>query len=491
MSGQKTINVLFIASEAAPLVKVGGLGDVSGSLPLALRKLSSSKNYGKKLDVRLVIPFHSIITRSFENIQLIASFSVPHPSGNIPARAFLTYINDLPIYLIEGSSILTDESVYSSDTIADGKKYIFFSLAVLELVKKINWHVDILHGNDWHTAISVYNLKNGYSQDLFFKNTKSVLTLHNLPFMGGGTKDIINEFGIRPCDCPELPEWARFFPLPLGMYAADHILTVSPNYAKEILTPEYGCGLQEFLTNRKKSVSGILNGLDNEYWDPANDKAIQYNFDIPHLLNRNKNKTVIQNEFGLALKDDVPLFILISRMDQQKGIDIAVKGMRMVSNLPWQAIFLGTGNPEIESECRSLETEFPDRVRAAIRFDLDLSRRMYAGGDFILIPSRYEPCGLTQMIGMRYGCIPIARSTGGLKDSIQDNHIDEENNGFLFDEAKPEAFAKSINRAIDLFSSKDQLIKMQINGMESNFSWDKSALEYANIYRQLLDNPSQ
>ena len=149
---------------------------------------------------------------------------------------------------------------------------------------------------------------------------------------------------------------------------------------------------------------------------PANDKAIQYNFDIPHLLNRNKNKTVIQNEFGLALKDDVPLFILISRMDQQKGIDIAVKGMRMVSNLPWQAIFLGTGNPEIKSECRSLETEFPDRVRAAIRFDLDISRRMYAGGDFILIPSRYEPCGLTQMIGMRYGCIPIARSTGGLKE---------------------------------------------------------------------------
>jgi starch synthase len=482
----KSINVLYIASEAAPLIKVGGLGDVAGSLPKALNNLSASLLHGQTLDVRLVIPFHAKITQTLDTIQLVASFVVPHPQGNIPARAFLTNVEGVPAYLIEGSTILSDQEVYSSDPSLDAQKYIFFSLAALEMARSINWRVDILHANDWHTAVSVYDLKNRRPQDPFFENTKSVLTMHNMPYMGAGAETVLHEFGISGCACPALPEWGRNIPLPLGMFATDQILTVSPNYAKEIMTPAYGCGLQDFLTQRKESVAGILNGLDESKWDPTTDEAIHFNYGPAQLDIRTKNKLALQTEFGLERNKDLPLFILITRMDQQKGVDIAVTGLRMIKDQKWQAILLGTGDPILESACRSLEVEFPQRVRAAIRFDLNLSRRMYAGGDILVIPSRYEPCGLTQMIAMRYGCVPLARATGGLMDTIMDTENADANNGFLFEQVTAEDFAETGSRAIKTFKNQSIWRKLQVNGMKSDFSWKKSALKHAEIYINLL-----
>lgn len=486
MSDYNQINVLFVASEAAPLIKVGGLGDVAGSLPNALRQLEPSKINGNALDVRLVIPFHSLITQKLDTLQLVASFFVPHPHGPIPARAFMTYVEGVPVYLIEGSSILSDKAVYSSNPRLDAQKYVFFSLAALEMARTINWRVDILHANDWHTAISVYDLKIRRPQDPFFSNTKSVLSMHNMPYMGAGAEPVIQEFGIPSVTDSILPEWGRHTPLPMGMYASDQILTVSPNYGKEIMTPDFGCGLQDFLTSRKDRVSGILNGLDESKWDPTTDKAIHFNYGPAQLDIRIKNKLTLQTEFGLEKNEDLPLFILISRMDQQKGIDIAINGLRKLKDLNWQAILLGTGDTVIESACRSLEVEFPNRVRAAIRFDLNLSRRMYAGGDILLIPSRYEPCGLTQMIAMRYGCIPLARSTGGLKDTIIDNEDSNQMNGFLFEETSVEAFAEASSRVIETFADQKSWRKLQVNGMKSSFSWEKSALEYAKVYLNLI-----
>lgn len=486
MSEQRPINVLFIASEAAPLIKVGGLGDVAGSLPKALRKILPAKMKGRALDVRLVIPFHSAITQRLDSLQLVAAFFVPHPKGKIAARAFQTSVEGVPVYLIEGSSILSDQSVYSSDPRVDANKFIFFSLAALEMARAISWPVDILHANDWHTAISVYDLNIRRPQDPFFKETKSVLSMHNMPYMGAGSESVIYEFGIPECTCHGLPEWARNIPLPLGMFAADYLLTVSPNYANEILTPQYGCGLQDFLNSRKETVAGILNGLDETKWDPNSDPSIHFNYGPAQLNIRKKNKLALQTEFGLDKDENIPLLILISRMDQQKGIDLAVQGLRLVQDLDWQVIFLGTGDPIIEAACRSLEVELPNRVRAAIRFDLNLSRRMYAGGDVLLIPSRYEPCGLTQMIAMRYGCVPLARSTGGLKDTIIDDSNNESNNGFLFEEASPEDFATTIRRAIEVFLNRKSWQLLQVNGMKSDFSWEKSAMEYSMIYQKLL-----
>ncbi len=486
MTDYKSINVLYVASEAAPLIKVGGLGDVAGSLPKALINLPASLLNGQTLDVRLVIPFHSKITQMLNTIQLVASFVIPHPQGNIPARAFLTNVEGVPVYLIEGSSILSDQEVYSSNPSLDAQKYVFFSLAALEMARTINWRVDILHANDWHTAVSVYDLKIRRPQDQFFANTKSVLTMHNMPYMGAGAETVLHEFGIPGCACPTLPDWGRNTPLPLGMFAADQILTVSPNYAKEIMTPAYGCGLQDFLTNRKESVAGILNGLDESKWDPTTDKAIHFNYGPAQLDIRIKNKLALQTEFGLEKNETIPLFILISRMDQQKGVDLAINGLRLIRDQKWQALLLGTGDAVLESACRSLEVEFPQRVRAAVRFDLNLSRRMYAGGDILVIPSRYEPCGLTQMIAMRYGCVPLARDTGGLTDTITDSENLEFNNGFLFKNATAEDFAETSTRAIETFQNQTDWRKLQVNGMNSDFSWKKSALEYADIYMNLL-----
>lgn len=486
MKENRPINILFIASEAAPLIKVGGLGDVAGSLPKALKNLLPHQLSGHALDIRLVIPFHTMINQKLDDIQLISSFFVNQGNVNIPARVFQTNIEGVPVYLIEGGSILSDLNVYSSNPDYDAKKYIFFSIAALELMKKINWQVDIVHANDWHTALVVYDLKNRRETDPFFKNTKSVLSMHNIPYMGAGSEDIIHEFGLPKCPCTLLPEWARSIPLPIGMYAADYLLTVSPNYAKEILTPDYGCGLQDFLNARESTLSGILNGLDESKWDPNTDSALHFNYTSQQLDIREKNKLALQTEFGLEKNVNIPLFIIITRMDQQKGVDIAISSLRMVADYPWQAILLGTGDPVIESACRSLEVEMPEKVRTILRFDLNLSRRMYAGGDVLLIPSRYEPCGLTQMIAMRYGCVPLARSTGGLKDTIIDEPKGNLNNGFLFIDPSPEAMSQALLRALHEFGIKKQWQSLQINGMNSDFSWEKSAVEYAKIYLKLL-----
>ncbi len=485
MSDPKKINVLYLASEADPLIKVGGLGDVAGSLPKALRKISPLNLDNYSLDVRLVLPFHSVINQQFDNFKLAAAFSVPHPNGGIATRAFLTYVDDLPVYLIEGYSILSDPTVYSKDTLKDTRKYIYFSLAVLELMKAISWHVDILHANDWHTALAVYDLKLQRQQGPFFKDTHSILSMHNMPYMGAESADVIRDFGLSRCECTNLPDWARTIPLPIGMYAADHLLTVSPNYAKEILTPEYGCGLQDFLSTRKDSIDGILNGIDQNDWNPGTDTALRYPYDVSNLEIRSLNKAALQDEFSLEKNNEIPLIVLVSRMDQQKGIDIAIEGLRLSSDLDFQVILLGTGDPIIEAACRSLEVEFPDRVRAAIRFDLNLSRRMYAGGDLLLIPSRYEPCGLTQMIGMRYGCVPLARATGGLEDTIIDTGENNVSNGFLFQATAAEAFAQALRRALYVFKDQQEWRRLQVNGMQSDFSWERSALEYAKLYMRL------
>ncbi len=470
------------------MIKVGGLGDVAGSLPYALRAISSHQLGGRSLDVRLVIPYHGEIARKLLDPQPVASFIVQHPSGPIPTRAYVTYVSDVPVYMIEGAPIGTEAPVYSGDNYIDGAKYTYFSQAAIELARQLNWQPEILHANDWHTALAVFYLaKRRLSRDPFFAHTRSVLTIHNLPFMGAGAERALSEFGIQPVRDLRLPTWARQFPLPLGMLAADRIVAVSPTYAREILTPEFGCGLQDFLISRSSIVSGILNGLDQESWDPQKDPIISSTFGADNLELRENNKKAILQELDLPYDPQTPLLILISRMDPQKGVDLAVDSLKEMTHLPWQAILLGTGDPILESACRSLQVQYPDRVRAVIRFDTRLSRRLYAGGDLLLMPSRYEPCGLAQMIGMRYGCVPLARATGGLRDTIFENSSQHPNNGFLFEEIRTDAMNAALQRALDHFSDRASWKQYQINGMQQDFSWEKSALEYANLYFTLWE----
>jgi len=486
MESKVRLNILFVASEADPLVKVGGLGDVAGSLPAFLRNIPDSAGL-PKLDVRLAIPFHPSIRQKVKNAHLVAEFSVPHPSGPLPAQAYLTEVNGIPVYLIAGAYIPEEGPVYSPDHRVDALKYVFFSLAVLELPKALNWPVDILHANDWHTALSPYVLALYKKQDPFYQYTGSLLSVHNLPFMGAGAEKVVGEFGIPPVRDPAMPVWSWQIPLPMGIQAADKVVAVSPTYAEEVLTPEFGCDLQEFLKTRWRALSGILNGLDTENWDPSKDSEIPAQFSTENLLAREANKHALLTEFKLQPDPETPLLILIGRFDRQKGVDIALSGLQMVKDLPWKIIMLGTGDPLLEEAAHRMEAELPTKVRAALRFDARLARRMYAGGDILLMPSRYEPCGLAQMIAMRYGCLPLARATGGLRDTITDDPTGKTSTGFLFAAASPEAFASRLTKALQQYQNQQAWQAMQLRAMAQDFSWQKSAIDYAKIYLQIKE----
>jgi starch synthase len=366
---------------------------------------------------------------------------------------------------------------------------VFFSLASLGLAKFLDFRVDILQTNDWHTATAVYALDvlDGLPKQL--AKTRTLHTLHNLPFMGFGVQKALYEYNLPPSDNQILPEWARHAPLPLGLLHADKIVAVSPHYAEEILTPEFGCGLEDFLKTRKEDIVGILNGLDVDTWNPATDPNLSQTFSVESLSQRPINKFDLQREYNLVQNEDIPLLTLISRMDPQKGIDIALRGLKYCEDLPWQAIILGTGTPTVEQMAMDLEKEFPDRVRAIIGFDSKLAHRLYAGADIFMMPSRYEPCGLSQMISMHYGCVPVARATGGLADTIK--HVSRKidgGTGFLFDKPYPSVFANTMKRAIQMYQDRKMWSQIQLNGMKIDFSWEISAQKYIDIYHDMTKN---
>jgi starch synthase len=470
------LKVLFLAAEAEPLAKVGGLGDVAGSLPQALHKAGD-------IDVRLAIPYHSAIQERRYPFKTVAAVDVPHHSGPIPAKIVTTHINDVIVYLVSGDPIPSGAPVYSSDGLLDGYKFTFFSLAALQLTQAIQWTPDIIHANDWHTAPALYALE--VHRNPQFAHTAALLGLHNLPYMGVGAGPAMLGFGLPPASGSSLPWWAQDMPLPLGMLAANHIVAASPSYASEILTPEYGLGLEDFLQSQKRKISGILNGLDVEKWNPETDKALAARFNSSCLPGRLANKAALLTEIGFAGDPDIPLLGVVSRLDTQKGIDLIPDALRGIADLPWRIVLLATGDPAIEAALRRLEAEFPDRVCALLRFDSALSHRIYAGVDVLLIPSRYEPCGLTQMIAMRYGCVPVARSTGGLRDTIQDFGASPESTGFLFEKAHPDDLASALRRCIELFERREDWLALQERGMAQDFSWERSARQYLALYKKL------
>jgi starch synthase len=471
------LSVLFLASEAEPFVKVGGLGDVAGSLPRALR--------AQGVDIRLAIPLHGSIKPSKYDLHLQATFTVLHRSGPMPVEVYATELDGLPVYLISGPPFRPDSPVYSNDWGFDAHKYIFFSLAALELARTLNWQLDILHGNDWHTAAAVYWLALHRPSDRFYGQTSSVLTVHNLPYMGTAGGVPLGAFGLPPDSKSHLPEWARHLPLPLGLLTADYIAAVSPTYAREILTPEFGSGLHEFLRTRADTITGILNGLDQDLWNPAWDAAVKSPYDPKDLSPRELNKINLQQELALPTDTAIPLLAFIGRLNQQKGLDLILEALRSLVDSPWQIVFLGSGDPPLEDAIRQFQLEYPERARAAIRYDATLSHHIYAGADALLVPSRYEPCGLVQMIAMRYGCVPIARATGGLKDTVFETSGGPAN-GFVFDDATPVALAEAVRRALDLYSDRPRWQDLQRQGMQQDFSWERSAREYSLLYQKLM-----
>ena len=473
------IKVLFLAAEADPFVKVGGLGDVAGSLPRALKALPPELTGDVEVDVRLVLPLHPVLRSKASSLRSVASFALKRNGEEVLVEAFETTHEDLPVYFISGGAIDSSGSVYSSNPEIDGEKYTLFSLAALGLIRQLNWYPDVVHANDWHTALTAYGLLVQHWQD-GQPRPVSVITVHNLPFLGPDIHKVLDSYDV-PLAQTDLPDWARLKPMPLGLWSADEIVAVSPTYADEMLSPEYGAGLEDFLKTRRENLTGILNGLDVNSFNPATDENIAMQFTAETLEDRNLNKIALANRVGFASDLAVPLFGVVSRMESQKGIDLVLDGLRKLVEMPWQAIILGTGDPKLEEAARKLSEDFPERVHIEAKYDAKLARLIYAGSDIFLMPSRYEPCGLSQMMAMRYGCVPVVRAVGGLHDTVTDGET-----GFVFIKPKLKDFITAIKRALKLYNDKESWRAMQKNGMSQDFSWIKSALKYFELYQRLI-----
>ncbi len=475
-----TIKVLFLAAEAEPFVKIGGLADVAGALPLALRRLPAQVTNGIALDVRLVLPLHKAIRAESATLHTVTDFPVFRRGRNMIAQLFMLPLSGMPVYFINGEPLSSSASVYSMNPSQDRDKFAFFSLAALEMTRHLKWQPDIIHANDWHTSLALYAVRSGHT-DARLARTRTLMTLHNLPYMGGEAADTLNAYGLLPLSEPVLPLWARTQPLPLGLWAADSIVPVSPTYSREILTSEFGCGLETYLSGRLGSIRGILNGLDTASWDPEKDKTLPANFTAENLSTRAENKAALQKRLELPEDPKVPILAMIGRIDMQKGVDIALDALRQLGEIPWQFVVLGTGDPKLENYLIQLQSSYPDRVRLAIRYDAPLGRLIYAGADMFLMPSRYEPCGLAQMIAMRYGSVPVVRATGGLKDTVHDGST-----GFMFPSAEPKSMLEALQRALYLFTFPEKWSEIQHNAMKEDFSWQHSACQYAEVYRSLV-----
>jgi starch synthase len=471
------MRILFLAAEAAPLVKVGGLADVVGSLPRALTAFGH--------DVRIAIPGYGAIDWAGLGPKWRTMFPVPRGGGDQNAEIFETAIDRVPVYLVTGPPIPKDRHIYGAGIEEDGPKFVFFSLAALWATQALDWKPDIVHAHDYHAGAAVYWLGTSGRDNAFFHDVATLFTIHNLPYAGEGAGRVLGEYGLPRSDAIfALPERFRDSLLGAALVTADHLSTVSPTYAREIQSSLGGNGLEHVLYARRERLTGILNGIDTDVWNPATDTAIAQIYDAASLEKRLANKVALQKETGLTADPKAPLLGVVSRLDSQKGFDIAGPGILRWLDLGGQFVLVGTGDPRLEREFAALEVAFPSSASVRLRFDARYARRIYAGADALLIPSRYEPCGLTQMIAMRYGAVPIARRTGGLADTIRDAG-ERGGTGVLFDEYNPGALGHALERALPLYSHAVEWKPMIERGMRSDFSWNRSARRYDELYRRI------
>lgn len=475
------LKVLFVAAEAVPFAKVGGLAETAAALPKALRALG--------VDVRIMIPRYGSVRNEATKAERIGD-PIPVKAGAQEERVHLlrtTGLGDVPVYLLwDGNYFSPREKVYGFND--DPQRFMFFSRSVLAALRVLDWKPDLIHANDWHTAPIVAWLDVEGRKDPFYADMATLFTIHNLAYQGDVGRLILTFGGMEslphlPYERPGRVNW-----MAQGIAHADVINTVSPTYAQEILTPEHGHGLDGLLRERRERLYGVLNGLDVESWDPERDPALPQNFKADTVGVRLVNKAALQREVALPVRDDVPLLGIVSRLDAMKGLDLVLQGFETLAQAyEFQLVVLGTGDPGLEQGFRDLQQRYSDRVRAVIRFDDRLARLIYGGVDVYLMPSRFEPCGLGQMIAMRYGALPVVHATGGLLDTVLDVDAEpERGTGFVFRAATPQALNAALERAFAAYRDGARWTALQKRAMRGDFSWTNSARTYQDLYQQAL-----
>jgi len=470
----KKIKVLMLAAEVAPFAKVGGLGDVAGSLPPALKKAG--------VDVRVMMPLYGSIDRKKYKLKKIYS-DLEVPSGWLMIKVNIWESKmpgtRVPIYFIDAPEYYKYDEVYVSGD--NSERFLFFSLAALYCLPLIKFNPDVVHCHDSHTALVPDIIKTSNLD--YIRNLKTLLTIHNFEYQGKANPLVLSTGNLHPNSLKVLSKDVADGDVNFmvqGVLGADLINTVSKKYAEEILTSTYGAGLDNIIQKRKKDLFGILNGIDVDFFNASKDEYISQNFSIRSLDKKSKNKTALQKRLGLQVDKNIPMVGLVSRLVWQKGLELITDRF---GKLDCQFVFLGNGQKQYEEQLKAFAKKFPENVSANITFDLKLAQQIYASSDIFLMPSRFEPCGLGQMIAMHYGTVPVVRATGGLADTVDDKV------GFSFQKMEIMEFYNTLKEAIDLYHEKPlKWRKLQENCMKRDFSWERSAREYVGLYKKILSN---
>ncbi len=472
------MKVLYAASEALPFIASGGLGDVAGSLPQALRK--------RLVGCRVVMPLYDNIKQEFkDNMKFITSISVPVAWRRQYCGIFEAKAGGVIYYLLDNQYYFKRDSLYGFYD--DAERFAFFSRAILEIIPHIDFKPDIIHCNDWQTALTPVYYSTIYADKPGYEDIKTVFTIHNIQYQGVYGEELIdNVVGIDHAHKSLIEYDGAVNLMKGGIECANAVSTVSPSYANEILDPWYSHGLDTILRQRCYKLRGILNGIDVENYNPETDKDIFKNYTADNVRGKYVNKKELQKLLGLPEKSDTPVMGMVTRLVSHKGLDLCKEVLdELLETTDIQLVVLGSGDHQYEEFFRGLAQRYPEKVGLCLGFIPDLARKIYAGADFFLMPSKSEPCGLSQMVALRYGTIPIVRETGGLRDSVTDSG-DGEGNGFVFSSYNAHDMLYAIKRAVAGYEDKKGWPILVKRAMDSDNSWGKSANDYIKMYKEIL-----
>jgi len=488
----KPLNVLFVSSEVEPFAKTGGLADVAGALPQTLKELGH--------EVRVIMPRYGSINERKSHLHemlRLKEIDIPVGKKKYPASVKSSFITSnhakVQVYFLDSPALFGRAGLYVSpetkkDYADNDERFIFFCRGTLEILKKLGWEPDIIHCNDWHTGLIPAYLKTLYANDPFYRDTRTVFTIHNMAYQGIFPPASFAKTLLPPetFSGDGVEAFGQLNLLKAGLMYADVITTVSERYAVEISTSkELGCGLQDVVARRKKDLSGILNGADYTQWDPGVDQLIPNRYDIRSLDLKIENKRALCAKMNLPFDEKVPLVGIISRLADQKGFDLIGEAMETLMGMDLQMVVLGTGEKRYHDLFEKAARKHPKKLAVALTFNNELAHLIEAGSDIFLMPSRYEPCGLNQIYSLRYGTIPVVRATGGLDDTIQDAGASGNGTGFRFEEYSSGEMVKALQRAVRMFADQGAWKKLMKNGMGKDFSWEASAKKYLHLYRSL------